>query len=134
MPSTGRASPRPRGAAQPSRRCCSGPPCCWAGVPISTGAGELSDADPCVVADLAVRGGARRFLDACRAAAAPEDAQRSAARALRVLIDEEAVVVPVAGTYRVWGLRREVRGFVPHPSSASQRWDRVSLATSRVSR
>ncbi len=99
-----------------------------------TVAGELSDADPCVVADLAVRGGARRFLDACRAAAAPEDAQRSAARALRVLIDEEAVVVPVAGTYRVWGLRREVRGFVPHPSSASQRWDRVSLATSRVSR
>src|SRR2546422_1060859 len=45
-----------------------------------TVAGELSDADPCVVADLAVRGAARRFLDACRAAAALEDAQRSAAR------------------------------------------------------
>ncbi len=99
-----------------------------------TVAGDLSDADPCFVADLPVRGGARRFLDACRAAVALEDAQRSAARALRVLIDEEAVVVPVAGTYRVWGLRREVRGFVPHPSSPSQRWDRVSLATNRVSR
>jgi len=99
-----------------------------------TVAGDLSDADPCFIADLPVRGGARRFLDACRAAVALEDAQRSAARALRVLIDEEAVVVPVAGTYRVWGLRREVRGFVPHPSSPSQRWDRVSLATNHLSR
>ena len=99
-----------------------------------TVAGDLNDADPCFVADLPVRGGARRFLDACRAAVALDDAQRSAARALRVLIDQEAVVVPLAGTYRVWGLRREVRGFVPHPSSPSQRWDRVSLATNRVSR
>src|SRR5256886_7701852 len=99
-----------------------------------TVAGDLNDADPCFVADLAVRGGARRYLDACRAAVALDDAQRSAARALRVLIDEESVVVPLAGTYRVWGLRREVRGFMPHPSSPSQRWDRVSLATNRVSR
>jgi len=109
---------------------------------IKTGAGDLwtvagdqNDADPCFAADLPVRaGGARRLLDACRAAAALDDAQRSAARALRLLIDEEAVVVPLAGTYRVWGLRREVRGFMPHPSSPSQRWDRVSLATNRVSR
>src|SRR2546428_19367 len=70
-----------------------------------TVAGELSDADPCVVADLAVRGAARRFPDACRAAAPLGGAHRSAPPALRVLIDEEAVVVPVAGTYRVWGLR-----------------------------
>src|SRR3989454_9631970 len=96
--------------------------------------GDLNDADPCSVADLPVRGGARRFLDACRAAVALDDAQRSAARALHVLVDQETVVVPLAGTYRVWGLRREVRGFVPHPSSPSQRWDRVSLATNRVSR
>jgi len=96
--------------------------------------GDLNDADPCSVADLPVRGAARRFLDACRAAVALDDAQHSAARALRVLIDEQGVVVPLAGTYRVWGLRREVRGFVPHPSSPSQRWDRVSLATNRVSR
>src|SRR5207247_8767892 len=88
-----------------------------------TVAGELSDADPCVVVDLAVRGGARRFLDACRAAVALEDAQRSAARALRVLIDDEAVVVPVAGTYRGWGLGREGRGFVRVPARPSERWD-----------
>src|SRR2546422_593165 len=96
--------------------------------------GDLNDADPCSVADLPVRGAARRFLDACRAAVTLEDAQYSAARALHVLVDQETVVVPLAGTYRVWGLRREVRGFVPHPSSPSQRWDRVSLATNRVSR
>src|SRR2546426_322462 len=96
--------------------------------------GDLNDADPCSLADLPVRGAARRFLDACRAAVALDDAQHSAARALRVLIDEQGVVVPLAGTYRVWGLRREVLGFVPHPSSPSQRCDRVSLATNRVSR
>src|SRR5437667_1169433 len=96
--------------------------------------GDLNDADPCSLADLPVRGAARRFLHGCRAPVPVESAQHSAARALRVLIDEQGVVVPLAGTYRVWGLRREVRGFVPHPSSPSQRWDRVSLATNRVSR
>src|SRR2546427_620431 len=99
-----------------------------------TVAGDLNDADPCFVADLAVRGGARRYLDACRAAVALDDAQRSAARALRVLIDEESVVVPLAGADRGGGRRREGRGLLAHPASPSQRWDRVSLATNRVSR
>jgi hypothetical protein len=51
--------------------------------------------------------------------------QRSAAEAMRVLIDEERVVIPLAGTYRVWGLSGRVRGFDPHPSNLSQRWEGV---------
>src|SRR3989475_11636658 len=95
--------------------------------------GDLNDADPCSVADLPVRGAARRFLDACRAAVALDDAQHSAARALRVLIDEQGVVVPLAGAHCVLGLRPRARGFVPHPSDPSQPGGPVALATNRVS-
>jgi peptide/nickel transport system substrate-binding protein len=129
---------------------------------IRSGAGDLwamtgaqDDADPCYLADLQFHGGTGRprstppsayarlfapgpqfdrLIDACQAAVRADDAQRSAARAMRVLIDEATVVIPLAGTYRVWGLRRGVQGFVPHPSSLSQRWDRVSLAADGVSR
>src|SRR2546426_7584425 len=83
--------------------------------------GDLNDTDPCSVADLPVRGGARRFLDACRAAVALDDAQRSAARALHVLVDQETVVVPLAGAYRGWGVRPGGRGLLPPPSSPRQR-------------
>src|SRR3989442_3935675 len=88
--------------------------------------GDLNDADPCSVADLPVRGAARRFLDACRAAVALDDAQHSAARALRVLIDEQGVVGPLAGKHSVWGLRRQGRGVLPHPSHPCPPRDRLA--------
>src|SRR3989442_14302148 len=78
--------------------------------------GDLNDADPCSLADLPVRGAARRFLDACRAAVALDDAHQSAARARRVPIEEQGVVVPFAGTYRVLGRRPAGGGFGPPPS------------------
>jgi peptide/nickel transport system substrate-binding protein len=69
-----------------------------------------------------------RFIDACRAAVDPAEVQRSAAEAMRVLVDEERVVIPLAGTYRIWGLSERVQGFEPHPSSLSQRWEGVWLS------
>ncbi len=46
--------------------------------------------------------------------------QRKAAEAMSYLIDQEAVVVSLAGVYRIYGARDAVRGFVPHPSATNQ--------------
>lgn len=107
-------------------------------------AGGQNDANPCFLAHLLFYSGPRqrpsgyarlfapgpsldRFVDACRAAVARADVERNAAEAERVLVDEARIVIPLAATRRVWGVGERVRGFVPHPSSLSQRWDRVSL-------
>jgi peptide/nickel transport system substrate-binding protein len=108
-------------------------------------AGGQNDGNPCFLPDLLFYSGGSsvspssyarlfapgpqldRFVEACRSAVEPQDVQRDAAEAMRVLVDEEFVVIPLAGTYRVWGLSDAVRGFTPHPSSLSQRWDDVWL-------
>jgi peptide/nickel transport system substrate-binding protein len=57
----------------------------------------------------------------------PADVQRLSAEAIRVAIDEEAVTIPVAGLYRLYALKKSVRGFVPHPSQTNQSWTQVSV-------
>jgi peptide/nickel transport system substrate-binding protein len=107
-------------------------------------AGGQNDANPCFLSQLLFYSGPRlrpsgyarlfapgpsldRFIDACREGRTREQVERSAADAERVLVDDEVVVIPLAATRRVWGVGDRVRGFVPHPSSLSQRWDRVEL-------
>ena len=107
-------------------------------------AGGQNDANPCFLAQLLFYSGprlrpsgyARLFapgaaldhaVDACRESTSRDDVERSAAEAEHVLVDDEAIVIPLAATRRLWGVGDRVRGFVPHPSSLSQRWDRVSL-------
>lgn len=53
--------------------------------------------------------------------------RRATAEAMQYLIDDEAVVVPLAGIPRLTGARKSVGGFVPHPSNANIRWDVISL-------
>lgn len=107
-------------------------------------AGGQNDANPCFLSQLLFYGGPRlhpsgyarlfapgpvldRYVDQCREGLTREDVERSAAEAERVLVDEEFVVIPLAATRRVWGVSNRVRGFVPQPSSLSQRWEGVSL-------
>lgn len=107
-------------------------------------AGGQNDANPCFLAQLLFYSGPRlrpsayvrlfapggsldRFVDACREGETREDVERSAAEAEHVLVDEEAVVIPLAATRRVWAVSERVKGFVPHPSSLSQRWEGVTL-------
>jgi peptide/nickel transport system substrate-binding protein len=49
--------------------------------------------------------------------------------AMRVLVDEEAVVIPLAGIYRINVMREAVRGFKPHPSGLQVRYEEVFLAS-----
>lgn len=61
-----------------------------------------------------------------RATERGEVARRSA-EAMRVLVDDEAIVVPLAGLGRIAALREGVGGFNPHPSLLNQRWDTLSI-------
>lgn len=51
--------------------------------------------------------------------------RKAVAEAMHYLIDTQAVVIPLAGIYRIYGMKRTVRGFVPHPSQLMLRWDKV---------
>ena len=107
-------------------------------------AGGQNDANPCFLPQLLFYSGPRlrpsgyarlfapgaaldRFVDACREAGTREEVERNAAEAERVLVDEEFIVIPLAATRRVWAASARVRGFVPHLSVLSQRWDLVTI-------
>ena len=67
-------------------------------------------------------------IETCRSAVAVEEVQEAAAAAVKLLIDEEFVVIPIAGTYRIYGASDSVEGVEPHPSGVNQRWTAVSVA------
>lgn len=56
-----------------------------------------------------------------------KEVQRLAAEAIRVAVDQETVTVPLAGLYRLYALKKSVRGFTPHPSQTNQLWTSVSV-------
>jgi peptide/nickel transport system substrate-binding protein len=108
--------------------------------------GNQNDANPCFLPDLLFYSKApagqepgdyaRLFapgtkfdasIDACRSAVTPEDVAKSAAQAMHVIIDEEHIIVPVAGVFRIYAIKDTVQGFVAHPSRTNQRWDTVSI-------
>jgi ABC-type oligopeptide transport system substrate-binding subunit len=64
-------------------------------------------------------------IDDCRSAETTEEVQDAAARAMKLLIDDEFVVIPLAGIFRIYGVTDAVQGFEAHPSSVNQRWTSV---------
>ncbi len=110
-------------------------------------AGSQNDGNPCFLPDLlfyspsadadpesAMYGNAfapgadfDQHIDACRAAVTPEEVQESAAMAMKVLIDDTFVVIPLAGTFRLFGASKKVKGFEAHPSGVNQRWGSVTV-------
>lgn len=115
---------------------------------VSSGEGDLwaeaggqNDANPCMLPELLFYGGeeGRRsnyshlfapgpdfdlIIERCRSGSV-QDIRTLAAEAVRRLVEEEVVVIPLAETFRVWGVRQDIAGFVPHPSTLHQRWERV---------
>jgi len=55
-----------------------------------------------------------------------DETMRLSAEAQRVLVDEEAIVIPLAGLKRISAMRLGLHGFSPHPSLLNQRWDTIS--------
>ncbi len=64
----------------------------------------------------------------CREATTIADVQKAAADGMKILVDEQFVVVPLAGTFRLHGISKKVLDFVLHPAHLTQRWDTVKLA------
>lgn len=57
----------------------------------------------------------------------PAKVKELVGEAMHVLIDQEAVVIPLAGLYRINVLTDEVQGFETHPSALQIRFDTVSM-------
>ncbi len=111
-------------------------------------AGSQNDANPCFLPDLlfsspdpagdqesnmygnafAIGAAFDAAIKRCREATATPDVQKAAADAMKLLIDDQFVVVPLAGTFRIAGISNRVLDFVLHPAGVHQRWDGVKLS------
>ncbi len=67
------------------------------------------------------------IIEAGLAATERDEVMRRSAEAQRIITDEEAIAVPLAGLKRIHAMRDGVRGFSPHPSLLNQRWDTISV-------
>ncbi len=56
-----------------------------------------------------------------------DEVMRRSAEAQRLLVDEETVVVPLAGLKRIYAMSDKVGDFTLHPSLLNQRWDTISI-------
>jgi ABC-type transport system substrate-binding protein len=54
-----------------------------------------------------------------------EEVTSLVAKAMHTLIDEEAIVVPLAGISQISASSDKVKGFVPQPSGLQVRYDRL---------
>ena len=59
----------------------------------------------------------------------PDTVRKEVADAMHEFIDVQAVGIPLAGIYRIYGLSKKVQGFVPYPAFLHQRWDTVSVTS-----
>jgi peptide/nickel transport system substrate-binding protein len=109
--------------------------------------GNQNDANPCFLPDLLFYSKvppedeegamyARAFapgaafdtaIEACRSAVSTDDIARNAAEAMRIIIEQERVVIPIAGIFRIIAMQDTVQGLDAHPSGANQRWDALSI-------
>ena len=55
------------------------------------------------------------------------ETMRRSAEAQRLLVDEEAITIPLAGLKRIYAMRVDLRGFTPHPSLLNQRWHTITI-------
>jgi len=65
-----------------------------------------------------------------RALAAPTtpEVQQASATMMRILINQEYIVAPLAGAFRIYGMAKNVTFTDPHPSFTNQTWFSLSAA------
>jgi hypothetical protein len=68
------------------------------------------------------------YIGQCRSATSIEEVQEAAAGAMQVVIDDEFVVLPLAGTRLIYAVSETVGDFAPHPSGINQRWTELSTS------
>ncbi len=107
--------------------------------------GNQNDANPCFLPDLLFYfkgtshgdygyrfgpGGAfdQVIESKCRSGVSDAVAKQGAAEAMRILVDQQKIVIPIAGVFRIYGLSTKVHGFQANPSQTNQGWSTVWLA------
>nr|MBA3444873.1 ABC transporter substrate-binding protein [Gemmatimonadales bacterium] len=68
-----------------------------------------------------------QLVDAGMRSTDPAEAQRLAAEAIHIAVDEQAVLIPVAALFRLYAMKTTVEGFSPHPSATNQLWTHVVM-------
>jgi len=68
-------------------------------------------------------------IAAALAATTDAAAKQSVAAAVHQLVDVSQVLIELAGLFRILGLRKNIRGLVPHPSDVNQSWASVYRVT-----
>lgn len=56
------------------------------------------------------------------AATTTDEVQQASAQMMRILVNDEVIVVPLAGVFRIYGMRASVNLPDPHPSQTNQVW------------
>lgn len=99
------------------------------GYDLELGTANQNDANPAFLVGLRAGGelGAGRAdlagaVEAARLAGSREEAQQAAAAAVHILVNEDALVLPLATVARVHGLGAGIRMGEVHPSAVNQRW------------
>ncbi|MGH2704004.1 MAG: ABC transporter substrate-binding protein [Actinomycetota bacterium] len=64
------------------------------------------------------------------AAKTRDEVQKASAEMMRILEEQEFIVVPVAGVYRIYAMTKDVNLEDSHPSQSNQRWVTLSKITS----
>ena len=59
----------------------------------------------------------------------PDTVRKIVAGAMHQFIDVDVSAVPLAGVFRIYGMRKGVQGFVAHPAFLHVRWDTVSVSS-----
>jgi peptide/nickel transport system substrate-binding protein len=67
-------------------------------------------------------------IEAGSSATSQSQTQRSAATSMQILIDQEAIVILIAGLFRLYGMKSTVHGLNPHPLQTNQWWNTVWLS------
>lgn len=57
----------------------------------------------------------------------PQELRKLSAGAMRVLIEQQTVAFPLAGIYRIYGLKKSLTGFAPHPAIQYLDWRNVGF-------
>ncbi len=63
------------------------------------------------------------------AAKTTPEVQQASARMMRILINEDHIVAPLAGVFRIYGMSRNVNLGDPHPSFTNQTWVSLTMST-----
>jgi peptide/nickel transport system substrate-binding protein len=59
-----------------------------------------------------------------------DEVQKASAEMMRILSEEEYVVISIAGVYRIYAMSKDLNLEDPHPSQSNQRWLTLSKTTS----